>query len=135
LIYRKILAFRKYGRQHPVEKSDTRHPAAGDRSGWYERFLQKRVTDPHLYKQARNMRRMLGTEADRLLLTNNYVVLVECKFMGVPSMKQYERHQMMGTTLARRMGKTFQFGMRASMIGPELALSGNEPIPKFSRIQ
>jgi hypothetical protein len=46
-----------------------------------------------------------------LLITDSHVVLVECKYKGVPSTEQYERHQMMGETLARRLEKAFHFGM------------------------
>lgn len=90
---------------------EIRHPVAGGRSGWYEDFLRERVPDQTLYKRARDMRRMLGTEADVLLLTDRYVVLVECKYKSAPSTEQYERHQMMGGTLAHRLGKAFHFGM------------------------
>jgi hypothetical protein len=90
---------------------EIRHPAAGGRAGWYESFLRERVPDEALYTQARNVRRMLGTEADVLMLTHHYVVLVECKFKGRPSTEQYKRHQMMGKTLARRLGRVFHFGM------------------------
>ncbi len=91
--------------------NEIRHPAAGGRAGWYEDFLRERIADPELYTCARNVRRMLGTEADVLLLTENHVVLVECKYKGGLSMEQYERHQMMGQTLAHRLGKAFHFGM------------------------
>ena len=90
---------------------EIRHPAAGGRAGWYNDFLQERVPDQTLQTQARNVRRMLGTEADVLLLTDRHVVLVECKYKGRPSTEQYERHQMMGKTVARRLEKAFHFGM------------------------
>lgn len=90
---------------------EIRHPAAGGRAGWYDEFLRQRISDLDLYQKARDVRRMLGTEADLLLLTSNYVVLVECKFKSAPSTEQYERHKMMGTTLAIRLGKKFHFGM------------------------
>jgi len=96
---------------HTAPGGEIRHPAAGGRSGWYEEFLQERIPDPNLYSLARNVRRMLGTEADALLLTESHVVLVECKYKSVPSTEQYERHQMMGQTLARRLDKGFHFGM------------------------
>jgi hypothetical protein len=67
---------------------------------------------------------MLGTEADVLLITDNHVVLVECKYKGVPSTEQYERHQMMGETLARRLEKAFHFGMVVE----------GERDPRFARI-
>jgi hypothetical protein len=88
-----------------------RHPGAGGRAGWYDRFLQERIPDRVLYNKARDARRMLGTEADVLLLTTRYVVLVECKYRSEPSTEQYERHRMMGGTLARRLGRGFHFGM------------------------
>jgi len=90
---------------------EIRHPAAGGRAGWYDDFLRERVPDQTLQTQARNVRRMLGTEADVLLLTDRHAVLVECKYKSEPSTEQYERHQMMGKTLARRLGKAFHFGM------------------------
>jgi hypothetical protein len=88
-----------------------RHPAAGGRAGWYDDFLRERISDETLYAHARDVRRMLGTEADVLLLTDRHVVLVECKYKSEPSTEQYERHQMMGKTLARRLKKAFHFGM------------------------
>jgi hypothetical protein len=88
-----------------------RHPGAGGKGGWYEDFLRERVPDLDLYQRARNLRRMLGTEADALLLTARHVILVECKYKGSLDTEQYERHIMMGETLARRLHKAFRFGM------------------------
>jgi hypothetical protein len=88
-----------------------RHPAAGGQAGWHENFLRERVPDDDLCTCARNVRRMLGTEADVLILTASHVTLVECKFKGKPSTGQYRRQQMMGKTLASRLGKEFYFGM------------------------
>ena len=105
--------------------NEIRHPAAGGRAGWYEAFLQERISDESLYTRARNVRRMLGTEADVLLITDNHVVLVECKYKGVPSAEQYERHQMMGETLTRRLQKTFHFGM----------VVAGEWDPRFARVE
>lgn len=90
---------------------ELRHPAAGGRSDWYEDFLRERIPDETRYADARNVRRVLGTEADVLILTESHVILVECKFKGKPSTKQYKRQQMMGRTLASRLGKKFHFGM------------------------
>jgi len=90
---------------------EIRHPGAGGRAGWYDQFLQERVPDRALYEKARDVRRTLGTEADALLLTTHYVVLIECKYKSEPSTEQYERHRMMGETLARRLEKEFHFGM------------------------
>lgn len=109
---------------HTAPGGQIRHPAAGGRAGWYEAFLQERIPDPNLYTQARDARRMLGTEADVLLLTQSYVVLVECKYKGGLSTEQYERHQMMGETLARRLGKAFHFGMVVE----------DERDPRFARL-
>jgi hypothetical protein len=39
------------------------------------------------------------------------VTLVECRFKGRWSRKQYERCQMMGSALARRLDREFYFGM------------------------
>jgi hypothetical protein len=61
---------------------------------------------------------------DVLLLTEPTVVLVECKYKGTPSTEQYERHQMMGEALARRLGRNFYFGMVVSA----------EQDPRFARI-
>ena len=88
-----------------------RHPAAGGKAGWYEAFLKERIPDREFYNKARNARRMLGTEADVLLLTSRHVVLVECKYRGEVSTEQYERHLMMGSTFARRLDRDFYFGM------------------------
>jgi len=90
---------------------EIRHPAAGGRAGWYAEFLDERIPDPDLRERARNVTRILRTEADLLLLTQHHVVLVECKYLSALSGEQYERHQMMGQALARRLGKTFHFGL------------------------
>jgi hypothetical protein len=92
-------------------EGEIRHPGAPGRAGWYEQFLKERIPDRRLYSKARDVRRMLGTEADVLLVTTRYVVLVECKFKSEPSTEQYERHRIMGGTLARRTEKDFHFGM------------------------
>lgn len=101
--------------------NEIRHPAAGGRAGWYEDFLRERVPDQALYTRARDVRRMLGTEADVLMLTNHHVVLVECKFKGKPSTEQCVRHQMMGRVLARCLGKAFHFGMVVEERDPRFA--------------
>jgi hypothetical protein len=88
-----------------------RHPGAGGRAGWHDDFLRERIPDQELYTRARNVRRMLGTEADVLLLTDRHVVLVECKYRSKLSTEQYERHQMMGNILAHRLDKGFHFGL------------------------
>jgi hypothetical protein len=103
---------------------EIRHPVAGGRAGWYEAFLQERIANGALYAQARDVRRMLGTEADVLLLTDSTVILVECKYKGTTSTEQYERHQMMGEALTRRLGKNFYFGMVVAA----------ERDPRFARI-
>lgn len=89
---------------------EIRHLGAGGRSGWYEDFLKERLPDPDLYERARNVRRMLGTEADLLLLTQHHAVLVECKYRSALSGEQYGRQQLMGEVLARRLGKLFHYG-------------------------
>jgi hypothetical protein len=90
---------------------EIRHPAAGGRAGWYDDFLRERIPDQDLHTRARNVRRMLGTEADVLLLTDRHVVLVACKYKSELSLEQYERHQMMGEALASRLDKGFHFGL------------------------
>lgn len=109
---------------HTAPRGEIRHPAAPGRAGWYEKFLQERISDPALRDRARDMRRMLGTEADVLLLTAGHVVLVECKYMSKLSTEQYERQQMMGETLARRLEAAFHFGMVVE----------EERDPRFARI-
>ena len=94
-----------------------RHPAAGGRAGWYEDFLKERIPDEKLYTRARNMRRMLGTEADVLLITDGYVTVVECKFLSSFLTDEYERQLMMGKTLAERLGKVFHYGLVAQERG------------------
>lgn len=59
-----------------------------------------------------------------LLLTERHVVMVECKYKGGLSTEQYERHQMMGQTLAHRLGKAFHFGM----------VVAKDRDPRFARI-
>ena len=88
-----------------------RHPGARGRAGWYDAFLRERVSDDDLFTRARDVRRMLDTEADVFLPTGRHVILVECKYRGVPSTEQYERHQMMGKTLARRLDRALHFGL------------------------
>jgi hypothetical protein len=90
---------------------EIRHPGAGGRAGWYDDFLREHIPDQELRTCARDVRRMLGTEADVLLLTDRHVVLVECKYRSKLSIEQYERHQIMGQTLARRLDKGFHFGL------------------------
>lgn len=90
---------------------EIRHPAAGGRKGWYEDFLKERISDPNLREKAREARRMLGTEADVFLQTQRHVVVVECKYRSQFSWEQYLRQQMTGKALARRVGKTFHFGL------------------------
>jgi len=90
---------------------EIRHPAAGGRAGWYDDFLRERILDQKHYTQVRNVRRMLGTEADVFLLTTRHVILVECRYQGEVDAEQYERYQMMGPMLARRLGKESYFGM------------------------
>ena len=104
--------------------NEIRHPGAGGRAGWYLAFLDERIPDRDLRERARNMRRMLGTEADLLLLTQHHVVLVECKYRSALSIEQYERQQMMGAALARRLGKVFHFGLVVK----------DERDPKFAQI-
>ncbi|MBC8264591.1 MAG: hypothetical protein H8E47_10765 [Anaerolineales bacterium] len=90
---------------------EIRHPAAGGRAGWYDDFLRERISDENLCGRARNVRRILHTEADVFLLTAHHVILVECKYQGGLSSEQYQRQLMMGETLARRLGKVFDFGL------------------------
>jgi hypothetical protein len=104
--------------------NEIRHPAAGGRSGWFEDFLRERIADDALYKQARDVRRMLGTEADVLLITSSHVLLVECKYLGALSSDQYRRQQMMGMTLANWLGKQFHFSI----------VVDNERDSRFARI-
>ncbi len=90
---------------------EIRHPAAGGRKGWYEDFLKERVSDKKLLAQARDMRQMLGTEADLFIQTARHAVMVECKYRSQFSMEQCERQKRTGDTLARRLRKVPHFGM------------------------
>jgi hypothetical protein len=103
---------------------EIRHPAAGGRAGWYEELLKERVANDELLQKARKTRQMLGTEADVCLLTASRVVIVECKYRSQFSTEQYERQKLTGETLARRLGKTFHFGM----------VCEDERDPNFARI-
>lgn len=90
---------------------EIRHPAARGRGGWYDDLLRQHVSDETLRARARDVRRILGTEADIMVLSDHHVTLVECRFKGRWSRKQYERCQMMGSALARRLDREFYFGM------------------------
>ncbi len=90
---------------------DIRHPGARGRAGWYDDFLRERIPDHELRACARDVRRMLSTEADVLLLTDRYVILVECKYKSQLSTGQCKRQRMMGEILARRLDKAFHFGL------------------------
>jgi len=98
---------------------------------------EPRSLTPHLplYTRARNMRRILGTEADVLLLTDSHVILVECKYKGTPSTEQYERQQMMGETLARRLGKEFYFGMVVEAVRDPHFVQIEVPYVRWPEIQ
>lgn len=89
---------------------EIRHPGAGGRAGCYDDFFDERILDRDLREHARNVRQMLGTEADLLLLTHHQVVLVECKLGSKVDKTQSQRQQMMGEFLARRLGKVFHYG-------------------------
>jgi len=90
---------------------EIRHPGAPGRAGWFDDFLRERIPIKELYDKARNARRMLGTEADVLLLTPEHIVLIECKYKSPLRMEQYHRHIMMGRTLSKRLNKEFAFGL------------------------
>ncbi len=102
---------RLFGLPEDFGVEDVWRTAPGGQAGWYDDFLRERIPDETLYTRARNVGRMLRTEADMFLLTARHVVLVECKYKGKPSTEQYERHQMMGETLAHRLDKAFHFGL------------------------
>lgn len=91
--------------------NELRHPGAPGRAGWHDAFLDQNIPDEDLRQRARDVRRMLGTEADLLLHTTNHVVLIELKYLSALSMEQYERQIMMGETLAERLKKGFHFGL------------------------
>ena len=90
---------------------ELRHPAAPGKAGWHEGFLQQRIQDDQLLARARDVARTLRTEADAVLITTSWVVLVECKYKGGPASEQYERHLLMGRALAARLSRGFHFGM------------------------
>ena len=115
--------------------SDIRHPGAPGRAGWSERFLAEHVSDPELRAQARSVRRMLGTEADALILMQEDLVLIECKYLSDLSMDQYNRHQMMGRTLAHRLGVRFNFGLVVNDERDPGKAQISEPFVTWSEIQ
>jgi hypothetical protein len=104
---------------------EIRHPAAGGRRGWYEDFLKERISDKELLARGRNLRQMLGTEADVFIQTRRHVVIVECKYRSQFSMEQYGRQKRTGETLARRLGKAFHFGL----------VCEDERDPNFAKIE
>ena len=112
-----------------------RHPAAGGRAGWYEDFLKERIPDEKLYTRARNMRRMLGTEADVLLITDGYVTVVECKFLSSFLTDEYERQLMMGKALAKRLGKQLHYGLVAEKRGDPARVQIDAPSVLWSEIE
>jgi hypothetical protein len=82
-----------------------RHPAAGGRVGWHDAYLKERIECQDLYRRARDVRRILDTEADAMILTKNHGVLVECKYRTEPSLEQHERHVLMNRVLGSRLQK------------------------------
>jgi len=88
-----------------------RHPGAPGRAGWYDDFLRERIRDEDLYRRARDVRRLLGTETDASVITENLLMVIECKYRTEPSLEQHERHKKMGAVLAARLGKTLYLGM------------------------
>jgi hypothetical protein len=115
--------------------SQIRHPAAPGRAGWHEAFLQKHIPDSQLHGRARNARRMLGTEADILLITDSHVVLVECKFLSGFLTDEYERQLLMGETLARRLKKAFHYGLVAQKRGDPRRVQIDAPCVLWSEIE
>ena len=112
-----------------------RHPAAGGRAGWYEDFLRRKIPDEKLYALARNMRRMLGTEADVLLITDSHLAVVECKFLSSFLRDEHERQLMMGETLAERLGKEFHYGLVAEKRGDPARVQIDAPCVLWSGIE
>ena len=112
-----------------------RHPAAPGRAGWYEAFLRKHVPNAQLHERARNVRRMLGTEADVLLITDSYVTVVECKFLSSFLRDEYERQLMMGNTLAKRLDKQFHYGLVAEKRGDPARVRIDAPCVLWSEIE
>ena len=115
--------------------SDIRHPGASGRAGWSEAFLEKHVSGPSLRKKARDARRMLGTEADVLLIMERDLILVECKYLSELSLDQYGRHLMMGETLANRLTKQFHFGLVVKDDRDPLRVQIDEPYVTWSEIE
>lgn len=112
-----------------------RHPAAGGRAGWHEDFLDQRVPDKELHVLARNMRRMLGTEPDVLLITDSCLTVVECKFLSNFLKDEYERQLMMGNTLAERLGKGFHYGLVAQERGDPAHVHIDAPCVLWSEVE
>lgn len=112
-----------------------RHPAAPGRAGWHESFLEQHIADKELHSRARNVRRMLGTEADVLLITDSYLTVVECKFLSSFLRDEYERQLMMGNTLAERLGKEFHYGLVAEKRGDPRRVQIDAPCVLWSEIQ
>jgi hypothetical protein len=112
-----------------------RHPAAPGRAGWYESFLEEHIADTELHSRARNVRRMLGTEADVLVITHSYVTVVECKFLSGFLRDEHQRQLMMGRTLAKRLGRQFHYGLVAKARGDPARVQIDAPCVLWSEIE
>ncbi len=87
-----------------------RHPAARGRGGWHRRFLSEYLSSEEMEKLMA-IRQLLDTEADAMLISANYVVVIECKYLGNLSREQYKRQMRMGPLLGKRLGREFFFGL------------------------
>jgi hypothetical protein len=112
-----------------------RHPGARGRAGWHEDFLKERIRDRDLREKARAVRQMLGTEADVFIQTRRHVVIVECKYLSQFSREQYQRQQKTGKALARRVGKSFHFGLVRERDADPAFVKIDEPYVTWDQVE
>lgn len=87
-----------------------RHPAARGRSGWHRRFLSEYLP-PGEVEKLMDIRQLLDTEADAMLILTSHIVVIECKYLSNLRREQYKRQIRMGKLLSKRLGREFFFSL------------------------
>ena len=81
-----------------------RCPTEGKDGGWSDRILEAKLHDRRLRRRARNARRLMEAEADVLLITERYLVLVLC-LLGEPLTERRFKEQ-------RRLAGALEYRLR-----------------------